>query len=124
MALLAIKLNVPKEVLNKYESQGEDLGKVLSKRLIECVDYTAEKPLYVDDKMRRRLDRLFGKNFNNADQVVQMMERYVTIRVGKVNIQLSPLLISRLRSRCFGKVFDKFLEERVIEGLEEFAMMR
>ena len=124
MTLLSIKLNVPKEVLDKYEDQGQDLGRTMSKRLVQCADYVSEKPLYIDDRLRRRLERLFGKNFDGADEVVHLMERYVTARVENVEIQLSPQLLTRLKSRCFGKPFNQFLTERVIEGLEEYAMMR
>lgn len=123
MAIISIKLNIPEETLKKYESRGS-LEKVMSETLTTCVDYTAQKPIYVNDTQRKRLDRLFGKNFKDADEIIQMMERYVTARIGEVNVQLSPQLLTRLKTRCFGKPFEQFLAERAVQGLEEFAAMR
>lgn len=124
MALLSIRLNMPKEVLDKYEQQGENLGKTLSARLVQCVDHVSEKPLYIDDRLRRRLERLFGKNFDRPEDVVHMMERYVTARIGEVDVQLAPQLLTRLKSRCFGKPFDQFLAELTVEELERHVGMR
>lgn len=123
MSILSIKLNIPDEVLKQYESRGT-LEKVLSKTLTDCVSYSAEKPIYINDTQRKRLDRLFGRNFNDADEIIQVMERYVTARIGDVEVQLPPQLLTRLKTRCFGKPFEQFLAEHTIQGLEEFAAMR
>lgn len=123
MAILSIKLDIPEEVLKKYELRGS-LEKVLSQTLTDCVDFTAQKPIYVNDTQRKRLDRLFGRNFKSADELIQLMERYVTARIGEVNVQLSPQLLVRLKTRCFGKPFEQFLAERAVEGLEQYAAMR
>lgn len=124
MALLAIKLSLPSEVINAYEERGE-LGKVLSAQLTRTVHYTADKPMYINDALRLRLERLFGMNFQSPEDLVRKMERYVTARIGDVDVQLKPQLLQRLRTRCpSNKTFEKHLEERVILGLEEYAGMR
>jgi hypothetical protein len=123
VAILSIKLEVPDEVLKKYELRGS-LEKVMSQTLTDCVDFTAQKPIYVNDTQRKRLDRLFGRNFKNADELIHLMERYVTARIGDVDVQLPPQLLVRLKTRCFGKPFEQFLAERALQGLEEFAAMR
>ena len=123
MAILSIKLDIPDEVLKKYEVRGS-MEKVMSKTLTDCVDFTAVKPIYINDTQRKRLDRLFGKNFKDADEIIHIMERYVTARIGEVEVQLPPQLLVRLKTRCFGKPFEQFLAERAIEGLESYAGMR
>lgn len=123
MAILSIKLNIPDEILKQYEERGS-LEKVLSSQLISCVDFTSDKPIYVNDTLRKRLERLFGRNFKDAGELVQQMEKYVTARIGDVDVTLSPALLIRLKTRCFGKPFEQFLAERAIVGLEEYAGMR
>jgi|WetSurMetagenome_2_1015567.scaffolds.fasta_scaffold04523_4 hypothetical protein len=123
MAILSIKLDLPDEVVKQYELRGS-LEKVLSDQLTKCVNYTSTKPLYLTDIQRRRLDRLFGKNLKDPEELVHMMERYVTARIGDVDIQLSPALLTRLKTRCFGKPFEQFLAERATIGLEEYCGLR
>lgn len=123
MATLSIKLTLPEEVLKKYELRGS-LEKVLSEQLTKCVDFTSQKPIYITDALRRRLDRLFGKNFEDAEVLVGALERFVTARIGDVDVVLPFPLLSRLKSRCFGKPFEQFLTDRVIISLEEYCGIR
>lgn len=123
MAILSIKLDLPDDILKVYESRGP-LEKVLSDQLSKCVNHTSSRSLYLTDTNRKRLERLFGKNFKDSDDLIHMMERYVTARIGNVEVQLPPQLLTRLKTRCFGKPFEQFLAERAIYGLEEYAGMR
>lgn len=124
MPTISIKLNLPQEVWDVYQSNGKPLETALSQRLISCQDFTSEKPLYITDTLRRRLERLFGRNFQTPEELVHTMEKYITARIGEVDVPLQPLLLTRLKSRCFGKPFEQFLAERVVCGLEEYAGMR
>ena len=124
MPTISVKLNLPQEVWDLYQQGDRPLDYMLSNRLIECKNFTSNKPLYVTDALRKRLERLFGRNFDKAEQLVEVMERYITARIGEVDVQLNPTLLNRLKSRCFGKPFEQFLTERVVEGLEEYAGMR
>jgi hypothetical protein len=121
--IVSLKLSLPAEVVEKYESQGP-IEKVLAERLTSSVDYTAKKPLYLNDYQRTKLDRLFGRNFSTPDEVTKAIEKALSVRVEEVPIALNPTLLSRLRSRCFGKTFEQFLQERVVAGLEEYCGMR
>lgn len=123
MAILSVKLNIPEDILKQYEERGI-LEKVLSNQLAACVAFTADKPIYINDTQRKRLERLFGRNFKDADELVHQMEKYVTARIGEVDVKLSPALLIRLKTRCFGKPFEQFLAERATIGLEEYAGMR
>jgi hypothetical protein len=124
MALLSIKLNIPDEILHKYEALEGSLEKNLSSRLVAAADYTSTKPLYINDKLRQRLERLFGRNFSTPEDLVHQMEKYITARIGDVDVQLSPTLLTRLKTRCFGKPFEQFLTDRVVVSLEEYVGMR
>ena len=123
LATLSIKLSIPDDILKQYEDRGS-LEKVLSAQLVSCVSFTADKPVYVNDTQRKRLERLFGRNFKDADDLVHLMEKYVTARIGDVDVTLSPALLIRLKTRCFGKPFEQFLAERAVVGLEEYVGMR
>jgi len=123
VAILSIKLNIPDEILKQYEERG-NLEKVLSQQLASTIAFTSEKPIYVNDTQRKRLERLFGRNFKDADDLVHLMEKYVTARIGEVDVTLSPALLIRLKTRCFGKPFEQFLAERAVVGLEEYVGMR
>lgn len=120
---VSVKLDLPLDVFNIYESQGP-LDKVLAAQLAKCCTYAAKKPLYINDEQRQALDKLFGRNFGSADELVKAVAELVSISVDNVEVPLNPLLTKRLKSRCFGKPFNQFLAERAIAGLEEFAGMR
>jgi hypothetical protein len=123
MAILSIKLDLPDNILAQYEKRGP-IERVIASQLVKCADHTSSKPIYLTDTQRKRLERLFGKNFASSDELVHMMERYVTARIGEVDVQLPPALLTRLKTRCFGKPFEQFLAERTVIGLEEYAGMR
>ena len=121
---VSVKLTLPDEVVAAYESAKQPLDKVLAERLTACVDFTSKKPLYITDYQRQKLDRLFGRNFSNTDELLRAIEKALSVRIEGIPINLNPVLLARLRSRCFGKTFEKFLEEQTVQGLEEFAGMR
>ena len=82
------------------------------------------KPLHISDDQRRRLEAALGKNFSHAHELVAMVERSMTIQVGETQVPLTPYLLDRLKSRCFGLPFDKFIERTVKQALEEFCGLR
>jgi hypothetical protein len=118
-----LKIQLPDEIVTKFESEGP-LDKVVTKRLLHAADFTSEKPLYITDVQRRRLDRLFGCNISSPEALIHLMEKYVTARIGEVDVTLSPVLLSRLKTRCFGKPFETFLSDLIVRGLEEYVGMR
>jgi hypothetical protein len=121
--IVSLKLSLPSEMIESYEKQGP-LEKVISDRLQAAVDFTSKKPLYITDTQRARLDRLFGRNFSSSDDLVRAIEKALTVRIEEVPVHLNPVLLTRLRSRCFGKPFERFLEEQTVKGLEEYCGLR
>lgn len=125
MAGLHLKLHLPDEVIDKYESFGP-LDKVLSEHLKKTLEFRATKPLFINDALRQRLEKFFGRNFDTPLDLIKVIEKYSTIRVGDVDIKLPPSLLSRLRSRHFNtnETFEQFLAKKIIIGLEEFTGVR
>lgn len=120
---ISVKLDLPQEVLEAYEKEGP-VERVLADRLVASVAHTSKHPLYISDYQRSRLEKMFARNFSSVDEFVKTVERALSVRIEGMPINLSPTLLTRLRSRCFGKPFEKFLEEETVRGLEEFAGMR
>jgi hypothetical protein len=121
---VSVKLTLPDETYTAYEALKQPIEKVFADRLVNCVDFTSKKPLYITDYQRQRLDRLFGRNFASTDELLRAIEKALSVRIEGIPINLNPTLLTRLRSRCFGKTFEKFLEELTVQGLEEYAGMR
>lgn len=121
--LLSVKLDLPKEVYDAYESQGP-LEKVLATRLIQSVDHTSKKPIYIPDDIRQRLDKILGRNLSGPEDLLHAVEQIVCISISDVKVPLHPTLLKRLRTRCFGMQFEDFLADQTVKSLEEFAGMR
>lgn len=125
MGSIHIKLHLPDDVIAKYEALGS-LEKVLSDHLKKTADFNSTKPLYITDALRQRIEKFFGRNFDNPLDLIKVIEKYSTIRVGDVDIKLPPQILSRLRSRHFNvnETFEQFLIKTITTGLEEYVGLR
>jgi hypothetical protein len=123
--LVKLLLDIPSDIYHRYVSQAGkgEVEDLISDRLTSCVDHTAAKGLYLNDPSRRSLEVLLGRNFNTADDLVESVRKLAALRFPEVEIALQPQLLTRLKTRCFGKPFPEFLKERVVKGLEEYTMM-
>lgn len=125
---LRTALQIPASVLAAYEEEakarGSSLESLISSRLQAAVNFTSTKPLYLTDSDRSRLERLLRRNFTSPHQLIEAIEALITVSVGDVEVPLSPTLLQRLKSRCFGKTLEQFVVERTLIGLEEFTGMR
>lgn len=126
--LVSLKLNIPRGVFEKYEAQASasetSTESVVADRLVTCVNQTSKKPLYIDDEMRQKFDSLFGKNLSTPEQLYKEVEKLLKVNVADIEVNLKPLVVTRLRTRCFGTTFEDFVKQRVTEGLEEYVGMR
>ena len=80
---VSLKLNIPREIVEAYEKEGP-LDSVLSYRLVQAVNWTAKKPIYIPDEIRQRLDHLFGKNISTAEELLTAVERAVSVKIDNV----------------------------------------
>lgn len=125
---LRTTLQIPQAILTAYENEanakGVPLESVLSARLLAAASHSSIKPLYLEDPKRKELERLLGVNIRSADHLISIVRSLQSVKVGDVSVPLKPTLLTRLKTRCFGKPFPDFLAERVSIGLEEYAGMR
>lgn len=56
-----------------------DTEEVMSKRLVDCQDHNADKPLFFNDDQRRELERILDYNFSNATQVLNRLRALFTV---------------------------------------------
>lgn len=122
---VAIRLNIRPEVIEAYESQAAAQGKfvedVLEERLASCVAYTADKPLYVTDEQRRRIEVALDKNIHTPEQLVDIVLKLVTLNVAGVDIPLSDYVMQRLETRTFGNSFEDTVREVVLQGIHGYT---
>lgn len=120
---------VPDDVAAQYDSVAGRLGKpieeVLSRQLSRFAPYVeSTKPIVVPDEDRQKLEQLLGKNISDSSQLVRLVVHMVSVGVNGVEIELTPYLLDRLKSRCYGMEFDKFLSMTIRRALEEYAGLR
>jgi len=124
--LLRIPVSGP--IFEKFDEQAKALNKpieyLIAERLPQLAEADSEKPIVINDGQRRRLETALGRNVSSADELVRAMEHSMTLDVGGIHIELTPYLVSRLKSRCFGMAFDQFMALTVKRGLEEYCGLR
>jgi len=124
--LLRIPVSGP--IFEKFDEQAKALNKpieyLIAERLPQLAETDSEKPIVIDDDHRRRLEHVLGRNLSTAEELVRAMEHSMTLDVGGVRIELTPYLLNRLQSRCFGVPFDQFMALTVKRGLEEYCGLR
>ena len=124
--LLRIPVSGP--IFEKFDEQAKALNKpieyLIAERLPQLAETDSEKPIVIDDDHRRRLEHVLGRNLSTAEELVRAMEHSMTLDVGGVRIELTPYLLNRLQSRCFGVAFDEFMALTVKRGLEEYCGLR
>jgi hypothetical protein len=123
-----LRIPVAEDVFLKFDEQAKAAKKpveyLIAERLPQLAQSDSVKPIVIDDQDRRRLEQLLGKNFSEPHELISMVQRALTLAVGDATVELSPYLLDRLKSRCFGMPFDKFVAFTVKRALEEYAGVR
>lgn len=109
---------------DEAKEYGLDIEELLSSRLAACREHRASKPLYLDDAQRRELERVLGRNVLHTDDALIQIRNAFAVRIQKLQIQLKPNLLAKLRSRAIRVPWEKFLEERIIHALETYVGLR
>lgn len=127
---LAITLNiaVPEDILDKYSkfalTKHRIANDVISEVLTRFSDNLEEKPIILSDNQRRQIESIIRVNLNDASELVEQVERLLTINVAGVQVRLSSRLAERLASRSIGVEYHRFVESTITRLLEEFVGMR
>lgn len=110
-------LDIPVDALDDYERlarvEKKTLDKVLSERLTDCSSHNAQKGLWFGDPERQRLEVALGHNVSSPEEVIDLVERAMKVKVSGVDIPLGLPLAERLHSRCWPYPFDQWLRELV-----------
>lgn len=123
-----LRLALPEKILDAYQAEADQydvpVDDLIAHRLTTCVDHTAQKPLYFDDTDRQAVEKLLGRNFRSAKEVVALIRNLVSVKLAGIDVNLSPTLLVRLQTRCFKPPFDQWVAQLVAEQLEQFCGMR
>jgi len=125
----SLRIQVTDDVLQKLDAVAKKQNvtpEALIERLLLQHESTLEstKPIVLNDTARQHLEKVLGKNFTTADELVSYVQRMLTLNVGDVPIPLTPFLIDRLQTRAISMPFDKFVQMTVKRLLEEYVGVR
>jgi hypothetical protein len=106
------------------EIERKTVDQVMSERLTDCSAHNAVKGIWFGDQERKSLEEALGVNVSTASDVLGAVRKNVRVKIGTINVLLKPHLLERLKSRCFGQDFDKWLEQKIRQDLEEYTNLR
>jgi hypothetical protein len=133
LVLERLTLSLSAEILDDYraqaDSQGISVEELLGDRLSQCVSYNSNRPLYFNDDQRARLESVMGGGVcPDSEKAVSRIENTRSLNISAANrvtkVILPPSLVSRFKSRCFGRKWHQAITEEVIKGLEQYCAMR
>ena len=123
-----VSLRLPENIYDHYYERaakfGREIEDEINLRLRDCRDHTAASGIYLDDAARNELSQLAGKLIRTPDDLLAWAKTMSTLHVEGVDIPLSTMLATRLRTRCFGHTWPEHIRKTVTELLEQSAGMR
>lgn len=127
---ILVPIHLPAPLLASYQEQAALLdvpvSNLIASRLAASLNHGAQKPLYFDDDQRRALESLLCRNVSTSEEVISEVRTALSVSIGDLSIHLPPNVLLRMRTRFFGQPneWDKFVRDRIVEGLEEFVGLR
>lgn len=126
--LITTRVTLPSGILTEYELQatarGITLEALLSERLALALPYTASKPLYFSDDQRQQLEQLLGRNVLHTADALLQIRNAMSVRIERTVIKLKLNLLQKLKTRCIGMEWEKFLEQTTVHELERYVGLR
>ena len=123
-----ISITLPQDLIDKYHAiadrQQKTVEQAIETQLYKYQDVESSKPLTLNDQQRQHVEQLLGRNITTPDEFVSILQRKLDLFVDGVSITLTPYLLDRLRSRCIGMEWDKFLQMTIKRQIEEFVGVR
>lgn len=104
----------------------QTLRAYLVERLVRCQHHTAEKPIYINDRIRREMERISNRNFDNAEELLGwMMMTLSAIHWEDIPLRIEPELIERAENRRPPEqTIGECLSEYLTAGIEIKTGMR
>lgn len=125
---LVFRTSLEPEVAQAYEDRALKNGVAaelaMASTLKQFAHVDSSKPIVLSDAQRREIEAALGRNFNTSEELTTHVVRSLQLRVGEIEVPLSPHLLDRLKTRCIGMEFSQFVIQTVKRGLEEFAGLR
>jgi len=110
------------EVSDYYERQAavekKPLDQVFSDRLNDCVGHNAIRGLWFNDANRQALEKALQANVSAPEDVIRLVSRALALKIGPATVQISPLVLDRLKSRCNEADFGQWITGQVSKLLE------
>lgn len=123
-----VEVLVTKGVYDDLKAQAKknntDIATTIRRKLLQFGHVDSTKPIVLNDADRQHVEKLLARNLTTADELVSALQRALMVRVDSIEIPISPFLLDRLRTRCIGMEFDKFMQQTIKRALEEFAGVR
>jgi hypothetical protein len=123
-----IRLALSEDLVEQYQSQADlaqrTMEVVMAERLTRCLEYDDAKPLYFTDEQRQELEKALGRNVAHATDALTQIRKALSVRIGKVQVQLEEPLLSKLKSRCLGVAWDEYLTQLLRHALEAHVGLR
>lgn len=124
-----VPLTIPEKLYETYRTQGEAHDRTpddeMMERLKRCQNHDAMSGLYLDDSQRAELERILGHKITDIGVMLRQIQHLITLRVGTVEVPISPRLHERIHSRVFrGHTYESTVRKAALEGLEVFCGMR
>lgn len=129
MSTETIRVTLPEETFRQYEEQAKARGGhpvewLMSERLRLFANTNSQKPITIDDEMRRKIEKIIGKNISTPEELLTILEQAISVRIDDMVIPMTPQLLTRLNSRAIGVPFETFLPNLIKRMLEEYVGLR
>ena len=128
--LCRLSLTIPEDLFDLYEQESVEkektIDEVIIERLYACRHHHSSRGLYFNDEERSELESLTGGRILNTPQdAIKRVRNMESIRLGNIQVTISPTILTRLKSRCSRNMdFTEFVRTQAIHGLEQFVMLR
>lgn len=119
---------LPNDLIETYVKQSvkqnSSLEEVLTDRLRSCVTHVPGRNLFFNNEQREQVEIILNSGPLTPERAISSLRRALSVVVAGEIVEISPLLLDRLRSRHFEGKFSDFVKDQVVKGLEEFAGLR
>lgn len=127
-SILHVSVPLDEKVIEQYRREAADYGvsleEVIANRLTACVSHSSTRPIYFNDEDRKNVEKLVGRNLTNANSLIQIVQKLLTMRISGMSVTLKPDILNRLRTRHNAGEFSQWLTQQIIILLEQYVGLR